>query len=177
MTNDVSIQRAYYRNTASLYDAMHLDDSEHNFALAFLLSCLTMLGCGSVLDVGAGTGRAPLHIRQHRPEVFVCGLEPSKELRDQAYLKGMRREEMIGGDACALPFPDAAFDLVCEFGALHHIPKPHAAVSEMLRVAKLAVFISDNNNFGSGPIVVRAIKQLINSLGLWRVFDMAKTRG
>ena len=77
----------------------------------------------------------------------------------------------------ALAFPDDAFDLVCEFATLHHVPEPGKAVSEMLRVARKAIFISDNNNFGQGSWVARLTKQLINAAGLWPIADLIKTRG
>lgn len=47
----------------------------------------------------------------------------------------------------------------------------------MLRVARKAIFISDSNNFGQGSFISRSIKQLINSVGLWRVADLIKTKG
>jgi hypothetical protein len=47
----------------------------------------------------------------------------------------------------------------------------------MLRVARRGIFISDTNNFGQGPLAVRAIKQAINLVGLWRIADWVKTAG
>ena len=47
----------------------------------------------------------------------------------------------------------------------------------MLRVSKKGIFISDCNNFGQGSFAARSAKQLINKLGLWKFFDMIKTRG
>jgi ubiquinone/menaquinone biosynthesis C-methylase UbiE len=76
-----------------------------------------------------------------------------------------------------LAFKDGSFDLVCEFGALHHIPKPSRAVAEMLRVARKAVFISDCNNFGQGSGISRLIKQSMNAVGLWPVANLIKTKG
>jgi len=76
-----------------------------------------------------------------------------------------------------LAFADGSFDLVCEFGVLHHIPRPELAISEMLRVAKKAIFISDSNNFGQGGKFSRFLKQAINALGLWPATNMIKTKG
>ena len=39
------------------------------------------------------------------------------------------------------------------------------------------VFISDSNNFGQGGRAARAVKQLVNSLGLWPALNYLKTRG
>ncbi len=85
-------------------------------------------------------------------------------------------EELIEGDATNLKFNDQQFDLVCAFGMLHHVRKPQQVISEMLRVSKKAIFISDGNNFGQGSILTRSIKQIINSLGLWRFADFIKTK-
>jgi hypothetical protein len=60
---------------------------------------------------------------------------------------------------------------------LHHIERPELAVQEMLRVGKIGIFISDSNNFGQGSAASRKLKQLINCVGLWKVFDFFKTKG
>lgn len=172
------LQRAYYAATAGQYDAMHVRaDDEHGFALTFLASCIGHFGFTSVLDVGAGTGRAPLTLKSACPKVDIVGVEPSAELRAAGHAKGLSDRELVHGDAMALAFEDGAFDVVCEFGALHHIPDPGRAVAEMLRVARRAVFISDVNNFGQGGPLARLLKQTLDAAGLWRVADWVKTRG
>jgi hypothetical protein len=47
----------------------------------------------------------------------------------------------------------------------------------MLRVARLAVVISDSNNVGQGRPGVRALKRLLKGAGLWRAVDLVRTRG
>jgi SAM-dependent methyltransferase len=131
----------------------------------------------STLDIGTGTGRAVSFIKAHRPAIKVVGIEPVEALREIAYTKGLGPDEVMDGDATRLAFADGAFDLVCEFGVLHHIRQPERAVAEMLRVARKAVFISDSNNFGQGSGPARLLKQLINMLGLWKLTDLVKTRG
>jgi ubiquinone/menaquinone biosynthesis C-methylase UbiE len=178
MHDPVSRQRYYYRVTADEYDKMHVSATdEHAFALCFMLSMIDFIGIESILDLGSGTGRAPLAVKGSYPSVRVIGIEPSAELRAQGYKKGLSPEELIDGDAQALSFRDQTFDLVCEFGALHHIPHPRKAVSEMLRVARKAIFISDCNNFGQGSALSRFVKQAINTFGLWPIADLIKTRG
>jgi ubiquinone/menaquinone biosynthesis C-methylase UbiE len=176
--NAVEIQRAYYADTANRYDDMHVrDDDEHSFALRFMVSAVQPLGIRSILDVGCGTGRGLISIKKALPGVSATGIEPSPELRMVGYSKGLSEAELIDGDAMNLAFDDGAFDLVCEFGALHHIPDPHKAVAEMLRLSRKAIFISDDNNFGQGSTFSRTLKQLINAAGLWPVADLIKTRG
>jgi ubiquinone/menaquinone biosynthesis C-methylase UbiE len=177
-SDEVSIQRRYYAQTAQAYDSMHVDDErEHHFALCLMMGAMDFLQVKSVLDIGSGTGRAIRWIKKHRPDILVRGIEPVEELRKVAYANGVSETELIPGNALALEFADDAFDLVCEFGVLHHIKTPNVAVAEMLRVAKKAVFISDSNNFGQGGRASRYIKQTLRSWGLWPLVNLIKTKG
>jgi ubiquinone/menaquinone biosynthesis C-methylase UbiE len=174
----VNFQRCYYAATAGRYDDMHVrDDDAHGFALSFLISAVEHFGIQSVLDIGSGTGRALLKIKTAIPDIKALGIEPSLELRNVGHSKGLSEGELIDGDAMNLPFDDNSFDLVCEFAALHHISDPQKAVSEMLRVSRRAIFISDSNNFGQGTKLARLWKQAINATGLWCVADFIKTKG
>jgi ubiquinone/menaquinone biosynthesis C-methylase UbiE len=174
----IEIQNAYYAATAADYEAQHLiRDQEHVFALEFLIAAVKYLGVRSVLDIGSGTGRAVHKIKRELPEIQIVGIEPSAELRAIGYSNGLSESELIQGDAMSLEYEDGSFDLVCEFAALHHMPEPSRAVSEMMRVAKRAIFISDSNNFGQGRPTDRLIKQLLNALHLWPLVNQIKTRG
>jgi len=171
----VAIQQAYYASTARQYDTMHVSEKdEHAFALGVIAGLLEFIGVRSVLDVGAGTGRAMRYLMSRRPDLLVRGVEPVAELRA---CSGLPAEQLVDGSALALSFGDASFDLVCAFGILHHIEAPDRAVAEMLRVAKTAVFISDSNNFGQGSSVERAVKQMLRAVCLWPLADWIKTRG
>jgi ubiquinone/menaquinone biosynthesis C-methylase UbiE len=177
-SNSIDIQRSYYACTAHKYDDLHAAEyDEHSFALHFMISVLEPLGVRSILDVGSGTGRALLRIKETMPNYTAVGIEPSPELRSVGHAKGLSDTQLIDGDAMNLAFSDGSFDLVCEFAALHHIPEPSKAVSEMLRVSRKAIFISDCNNFGQGGKVSRLIKQAINAVGLWPLADLIKTKG
>ncbi len=178
--NEVEIQCDYYSKKAMEYDEMHIDINErdeHFFAMTFMLASLDYFEIKSILDIGSGTGRAIIYIKRRKQDIHIAGIEPVKELRQIGYNKGLNENDLIDGDAKKLQFSDGEFDLVCGFGALHHIKHPELAVSEMLRVAKKAIFISDSNNFGQGSFVVRSIKQLINAVSLWNIADLIKTRG
>ncbi len=177
-TDEIVKQRRYYAETANLYDEMHVNEQdEHFFALTFLVASLDYLQVRSILDIGSGTGRAIRYIKKRRPELRVVGIEPVKELREVGYSQGLSEKELVDGDATKLQFSASEFDLVCEFGVLHHIRSPELAVSEMLRVAGKAIFLSDSNNFGQGSLMVRSIKQMINFFGLWKLADLIKTKG
>lgn len=172
------IQKQYYTTTASQYDTMHIGKGdEHFFSLSFLLGVLDFLDVRSILDVGSGTGRALRFLKEHCPEIKIVGIEPVEALREIGYANGLSKHELIDGDATQLNFDDGAFDLVCEFGVLHHIRKPELAVKEMLRVADKAIFISDSNNFGQGTWLSRSAKQVFNFVGMWKIIDLIKTKG
>lgn len=176
--DEVAIQQAYYKSTAKRYDAAHVDEKdEHFFALRFLEAVIDHYGIASILDVGAGTGRVAFYLKTRYPALRIVSIEPVKELREVGYAKGLTEEDLVEGDATRLQFPDGAFDLVCEFGILHHVRHPETVVAEMLRVAKIGIFISDSNNFGQGSRLARAFKQLLDMLGLWKFADLIKTKG
>lgn len=175
---EVEIQRKYYAETSSRYDDMHVDPhDEHTLALNFLGAVVDFYGIESILDVGAGTGRAALHLKARHPHLRITSVEPVRELREIGHAKGLSADELVDGDATNLAYDDNAFDLVCEFGILHHIRNPAAAVDEMLRVGRVGIFISDHNNFGNGSFLARSVKQLLAAAGLWRAFDFLKTGG
>ena len=178
LDKEVAIQREYYARTAQDYQDNHINENdEHFFALSFMLSIIDFWEIKTILDVGSGTGRTIKYIKQHRPQIEILGVEPVLELRNIAYAQGISREELIPGDATNLPFKNKQFDLVCEFGVLHHIKYPELAVSEMLRVAKKSIFLSDNNHIAHGAFGLRLVKYLLNSIGLRKFFHSIKTRG
>ena len=86
-------------------------------------------------------------------------------------------EWLTPGDGYRLPFPDASFDIVTEFGVLHHVKRPEVIVGEMLRVARYGVFVSDTNNLGQGRALGRLVKSLFYWSGLWRLLCFIRTRG
>ncbi len=178
INKDIEIQHRYYQATAKSYNQMHVKESdEHSFALSFLLGCLDYLKIKSILDIGSGTGRAVKLLREKCPHIQIMGIEPVAELRQIGYASGIPENALLDGDATDLHFENGSFDLVCEFGMLHHVRQAKQVVSEMIRVGKKAIFISDCNNFGNGPLMSRMTKQIINTFGLWKVFDWIKTCG
>lgn len=171
-----AIQAARYAEIADNYDRVHADP-EHRVAFWFLAGMMDHLGATSVLDVGAGAGRVMAEFRRVRPDLKTRGVEPVEALRLAGHAKGIPAEHLTAGDGYKLDFADGEFDVVCEFGVLHHVRHPNVVVKEMLRVAKKAVFISDSNNFGGGGRLSRMIKQGVHGLKLWPLANFLKTRG
>jgi SAM-dependent methyltransferase len=176
--SDAEIQQKYYAESAHEYNEMHDGErGEHYFALSLMVATIDYFGIESILDLGSGTGRAVAYVKKKCPGIKIIGIEPVKELREIGYQNGISKEELIEGDALKLAYSDGEFDMVCEFGMLHHVKTPEVVVAEMLRVAKKTIYISDANNFGQGSPVVRTVKQLINFFGLWKVADLVWTKG
>jgi len=178
MNHEELIQREYYAATATRYDAMHVaEDDEHGIALSYISPLLSAMGVRSVLDVGCGTGRALTFLKRKQPYLSLYGVELVPELLDQAISKGIARTALVRGSGLDLPFAARSFDAVIECGVLHHVRDPSRVVTEMMRVARKGVFLSDHNIFGQGRAPVRVLKLAFYSMGLWKLLKLIQTRG
>jgi ubiquinone/menaquinone biosynthesis C-methylase UbiE len=176
---DALIQRQYYASSALHYDALHVSENDaHGIALRYLSALMREFELRSVLDVGTGTGRAVTYLAQAHPRAFIVGVEPVPSLLALARAKpDAERASFASASGYRLPFADASFDAVCQFGVLHHVKDPNAVVREMTRVASKGVFLSDSNRFGQGRISARLLKLLLAQCGLWPAANFVKTRG
>jgi SAM-dependent methyltransferase len=92
----------------------------------------------AVLDVGTGTGVVAITARNIGARVTGLDLTPAllAQARENAAVADHDDIAWHEGDAEALPFPEASFDVVLsQFGHMF-APRPEVAVSEMLRVLK-----------------------------------------
>ena len=88
-----------------------------------------------VLDVGCGTGNYSRQLAEASGHGLVVGLDASKAMVASAANRGGGANlAYVRGDACALPFPDGTFDVVCSVGVIHMIGEPMKALAEMVRV-------------------------------------------
>lgn len=172
------IQEEYYKRTAHKYNLEHCHEKdEHMFALHQLVGILDFLDIKSILDVGSGTGRSISFFNLKVPEIKCLGIEPVEKLRKIGHDNNISEDQLVDGNALNINFPNNSFDLVCEFGVLHHVKNNQKMVDEMLRVSKKAIFISDANNFGAGSFLKRSVKQFLNFSNLWKFFNFVRTRG
>jgi ubiquinone/menaquinone biosynthesis C-methylase UbiE len=90
-----------------------------------------------VLDVACGTGN--LAIPAAKAGATVAGVDIAANLIEQARARAAREGVQVAfeeGDAEALPYPDAAFDLVITmFGAMF-APSPERVAAELVRVCR-----------------------------------------
>jgi SAM-dependent methyltransferase len=92
-----------------------------------------------ILDVGCGTGEIASRLAAELPHATVVGvdvLDGSVALARSRHAALAPRLSFAQGDAYALAFPDASFDLVVCRHVLQSIPHAERVVAEMRRVAR-----------------------------------------
>ena len=90
-----------------------------------------------VLEVGVGAGTD--HLQWARAGAICCGVDLTdaaiETTRAHLALDGLT-SDLRRADAEALPFEDAAFDVVYSWGVIHHSDRPDRIVSEIRRVLR-----------------------------------------
>jgi len=90
------------------------------------------------LDVACGPGFLTMTLATRASQ--VVGFDATDAFLALARAEAGRREldnvEFRSGDAEALPFDDASFDVVCCRAAFHHFARPERVLAEMKRVAR-----------------------------------------
>lgn len=89
----------------------------------------------SLLDVGCGTGFFTRQMSR-KMEGPVVGIDINENGVRYACQKDSRRSSYAVADAGALPFGDAAFDLVISVAAICFIADMNAAICEIIRVTR-----------------------------------------
>lgn len=105
----------------------------------------------TILDVGCGPGNLSEYFINDCKAKGYVGVDYSPGMIKDALLK-YSDEIFLIGDATALPFKDASFDVVHSTRLIHHIPPEirNKAISEQLRIARRAVIIEDLFGFEPG---------------------------
>jgi SAM-dependent methyltransferase len=139
MPDDIkTIIRDHWNQRAAGFDASphHAIDSETERAEWRRLFC-SFIGEAPlrILDVGTGTGEVALLLAAlgHR----VTGTDIAPDMLAQARSKAAARgltASFLSGDAEALPFPDAGFDVVVSRHLLWTLPHPEQALAEWRRM-------------------------------------------
>lgn len=91
----------------------------------------------TLLEVGCGTGHFSRWLRERGWQ--VVGLDLSAPMLAEA----RRRSDLplVQGDALALPFPNASFEVVALITTLEFLPSPEKALAEAWRVARRGLLL------------------------------------
>lgn len=103
-----------------------------------MLEAVACRGDERVLDVGTGTGHTALAFAPRVAEVVGVDFTPAmlEQARRLAAERGVANVRFDEGDAMALPYADASFDLVTCRVCAHHFADPAQAVRETARVLR-----------------------------------------
>lgn len=123
------------------------------------------VGPRAVLDIGCGAGflANDLAARGHR----VTGLDAAPDALDVA-----RRHDAthtvtyVEGDALALPFPDASFDVVCAMDFLEHVTDPAAVIAEAARTLApggIFFFHTFNRNALAWLVIIKGVEWFVSN--------------
>ncbi len=122
-------------------------------------------GAARVLDLGCGAGFLANHLVDHGHE--VTGIDTTSEnLTVAAQYDRTASVRYEVGDACALRFPDASFDVVCAMDLLEHVEQPQQLISEASRVlapSGLFFFHTFNRNWLSNLIVIKGVELFVKN--------------
>ncbi|MBA3400527.1 MAG: methyltransferase domain-containing protein [Actinobacteria bacterium] len=100
-------------------------------------------GSEIALDAGSGTGALAFALAPHVGEVVAT--DARVDYLDAGREIAPANVRFVEGDATALPFEYATFDIAGCLRVLHHVRRPELAVSELVRVTRPGgrVFIAD----------------------------------
>jgi len=100
---------------------------------------LSNAGVGSVLEIGCGQGTgAKIIYDLFRPDRYVgIDLDAKMIQRARRKARALPNARFHEADVSNLEFPNACFDLVVDFGIVHHVPNWKDALSEVHRTLKI----------------------------------------
>ena len=94
---------------------------------------------GRLLEIGAGTGANAERLLERYADLEVVATDYDPDMVARASRRLARfgdRARVERVDARALPYEDAAFDLVLALGVLHHVGEWELAIAEAARVLR-----------------------------------------
>ena len=128
---------------------------------------------GRILEVGVGTG---LSLSSYQRTSRIVGVDISEPMLDKARQRVQREnlsnvEAIEIGDAEALDFPDASFDVIVAQYVVTAVPNPERALDEFVRVVRPGGEIIINTRIGAEHglrgVIEGALMPITSRLG-WR---------
>jgi ubiquinone/menaquinone biosynthesis C-methylase UbiE len=91
-----------------------------------------------ILEIGCGQGTGARIIYElFNPQQYVgIDLDPRMIGRASRVLNALPDATFLEGDVTTIEYPDATFDLVMDFGIIHHVPNWRDALAEVHRVLR-----------------------------------------
>ena len=91
-----------------------------------------------ILEIGCGQGAgAKIIYDLFRPSQYLgVDLDPRMIRRATRKAGALPNARFVEGDIASLEVPDASFDLVVDFGVIHHVPNWREAIAEVGRVLR-----------------------------------------
>jgi len=118
-----------------------------------------------VLELGCGPGFLSNYLPpQGHP---VTGLDTTDEnLTVAREFDRTRTAVYVRGDACALPYADGSFEVVCAMDLLEHVEHPERLIAEASRVLApggLLFFHTFNRNWLSNVVVIKGVELFVRN--------------
>ena len=141
--DDVGSDAARVSDAVRSFFGAHAEDYRHSprhragADLSLLVNGLHPVAGEAALDLATGPGHVALAMARHG--LNVTGLDLTAEMLTVATASANEAGlgvAWVSGDAAALPFGDASFDIVTCRRAAHHFPSPAKAVREAWRVLR-----------------------------------------
>jgi len=160
---------AAYSRWAPVYDLV-FDLPFHPGRLAAARAAAEAAGPGAeILVIGVGTG---LELPLLPPNVRATGIDISAPMLRAARARALRRSlGHVKGlhvmDACALDFPDAAFDVALAPYVMSVIPHPERALEEAWRVLRPGGTLVVMNHFAAARGFRKAVERRMETAAAW----------
>lgn len=165
---DMAALKATLRNTWSAGDYDHFSRFMENDARLFYERLNVATG-SRLLDVACGSGQLALWAA--RDGMKVVGVDIAANLVERANVRAHAERldaSFVEGDAEALPFEDAGFDVVTSLIGAMFAPRPVLVARELLRVCKPGGMIAMGNWTQQGFVgqMFRTISRFIAPSGM-----------
>lgn len=110
---------------------------QERWEIPALVRALAVPAGARMLEVGCGRGVALPELAGLCRPVELVGLDVDPELLGEARRHlGQIECGLVCADVREMPFEDASFDVVVDFGTLFHIARPHEGLAEIARVLR-----------------------------------------
>lgn len=133
--------RQYFRDAYCTGEHGWPGDEPSPYAVDYLKRVRRLVPGGKLLDIGCGEGRHAFAAARLGFKVTAIDYEPLALQRARQFAKSKSIEGIVfrRADIFRMPFPDAHFDVVLDYGCLHHQRKSDWTVYKrsILRVLKL----------------------------------------